>query len=313
MKKCVLGFDTSNYTTSLAIVSEDMQLVENLKIPLKVARGERGLRQSDAVFSHVKNLPEIMSMAQPALREMQVCGIGVSARPRNQTGSYMPCFLSGVSAATAAAVTADVPLLTWSHQCGHIMAAAMGSGAGEIVNEPFIAFHVSGGTTEVVLATLEEGGFKAQVIGGSLDLHAGQVVDRVGVSLGMEFPAGPALEAAAKQYTGRIPKKKIATEDGYIHLSGLENMARQAFAETADVSYTAALVFDYLGRSLVYLATAARERYGSLPIVFGGGVMSSSLLRGYLENLGDVYFAPPALSSDNGAGVAYLTAQKIFH
>ena len=314
MRKCVLGIDTSNYTTSVAIIDETLELVANIKYPLPVKEGERGLRQSDAVFAHIKNLPLALSDAHQVLQEqnLQVYAVGVSTKPRNQEGSYMPCFLSGVNAALSASVVANVPLFRWSHQCGHLMAAVYGAGAMGLLSAPFGAFHVSGGTTELVHAKLGETGFDALVVGGSKDLHAGQAIDRIGVALGLAFPAGPALEQLALAYQGKIPKKKPSTEGCYVHLSGLENMALKLFGETKDKQLVAAFAFEYLGDALEHMAKTYLDTYGDMPLVFGGGVMSNSVLRQRMQECFGAFIAPPALSADNAVGIAVLTAKQIF-
>ena len=122
-KRIVLGIDTSNYTTSVALMYEDGELIANIKRPLPVKAGERGLRQSDAVFAHIKNLPSAMGEASEHLRGRKPCAVGVSERPRNIDGSYMPCFLSGVAAAESISAASGIPVYRFSHQCGHVMAA----------------------------------------------------------------------------------------------------------------------------------------------------------------------------------------------
>lgn len=315
MRKCVLGIDTSNYTTSVAIIDENLQLVASLKFPLAVKEGERGLRQSDALFAHTKNLPLAFAEIEKILVAEDLClsAIGVSNRPRNQIGSYMPCFLAGVSAATAAAACAGVPLFEWSHQCGHIMAALYGSNGMELLNGDFGAFHVSGGTTELVKAHLTETGFCAEIVGGSKDLHAGQAIDRIGVAMGLPFPAGPTLEALAKIYTGKIPSRKPSVDGCYIHLSGLENMALQLYKETTNKEQTAAFVFDFIGKSLEHMASAFLGTYGDMPLVFGGGVMSNSIIKNRMTNKFNAFIADPIYSADNAIGIAVLTAKKHFN
>ena len=149
-KRVVIGIDTSNYTTSYAIISIDGELVANLKRPLPVKAGERGLRQSDAVFAHVKNLPDLASEAKSYLEDCEIVAIGVSEKPRNIEGSYMPCFLAGVAVAENLAGALGVPLYRFSHQCGHIMAAVFSAGRFDLLEAPFAAYHVSGGTTELL-------------------------------------------------------------------------------------------------------------------------------------------------------------------
>ena len=174
--KCFLGIDTSNYTTSLGLVTQEGEIVANIKRPLPVAPGERGLRQSDALFAHIHNLPSAMQELGTWLVGREIVAVGVSAKPRNVEGSYMPCFLAGVSAASTAVAVRGVPLYTFSHQCGHIMAAVHASGRYDLLNGTFGAFHVSGGTTELVRAQKVKGGFAVTCVGGAKDLHAGQAI-----------------------------------------------------------------------------------------------------------------------------------------
>ena len=115
-RKIIMGIDTSNYTTSVALMYSDGELIANIKEPLPVKLGECGLRQSDAVFAHIKNLPKAMEKASGILNGRSVSAIGVSERPRNVFGSYMPCFLAGLSAATSAAAASGVPLYRFSHR-----------------------------------------------------------------------------------------------------------------------------------------------------------------------------------------------------
>ena len=190
------GIDTSNYTTSAALCDENGKIVANIKIPLPVKEGERGLRQSDAVFAHIKNLPDITQKLKEAIGGEKLAAVAVSSKPRDAEDSYMPCFLSGVSAAGMLAVGADVKLYQTSHQQGHIMAAYATSGAesADVFENygSFIAFHVSGGTTECVMVSKGDDAFEIKLLGGTADLNAGQAIDRIGVALGLKFPCGPA-------------------------------------------------------------------------------------------------------------------------
>ena len=307
MKGCFLGVDTSNYTTSLAAI-EDGRLLFNLKAPLPVKPGECGLRQSDALFAHTKNLPALFERARPLLAEKKVLAVGVSEKPRNAEGSYMPCFLAGVSAATGIASVLDVPLYRFSHQCGHLRAALFSAGRDELVSVPFGAFHISGGTTEMLLVSPDPNGFQTEIVGGTRDLNAGQLVDRIGVALGLPFPAGPALEALASTYRGKIPRKGVKTENGYIHLSGVENQAKKLLEEEGDREKTAAFVLDHLARSVVAMSLDFRKTH-ALPLLYAGGVMSNAYIRAFVqERVADASFAEPALSADNAVGIALLAS-----
>ena len=306
-REIVLGIDTSNYTTSVALIYADGELIANIKRPLAVNSGERGLRQSEAVFSHIKNLPSAMDEVRAYLAGRSPAAVGVSSRPRNVDGSYMPCFLSGVATAEGIAASLGIPLYRFSHQCGHVMAALYSSHSEELMNDKFAAFHVSGGTTELLLVTGDSHGFNAELVGGTKDLNAGQIIDRVGVFLGMPFPAGPHMERAALEYKGKIPLKKVSVEGTYANLSGLENMAHRIYEESKDVGMTAAFVFEYIGNSIVEMCNALVRSCGDIPFVFAGGVMCNSIIKAKLSARFISRFAEPALSADNAVGVAELT------
>lgn len=302
----ILGIDTSNYTTSVAILSLDGRLIANLKRPLPVKAGERGLRQSDAVFAHTVNIPELMREAGELLSEYNVVAVGVSATPRNEEGSYMPCFLCGVAAAESICATHKVPLFAFSHQCGHIMAAVYSSGEADLLGREFGAFHVSGGTTELVRVTPTDCGFETKLLGGTADVNAGQIIDRIGVYLGMRFPAGPALEAEALKNIEKLPKKKVCVNGMTVNLSGLENMAIKLYNDTGNAPLTAAFVFDYIGRSISAMLDEYIRQFGDSKVVLAGGVMCNSIIKNMLKERYDVCFAEPSMSADNAVGVAVL-------
>lgn len=306
-EKVILGIDTSNYTTSVSIMTVDGELIANLKKPLPVKAGERGLRQSDAVFAHTVNIPELMREARELLTGKNIVAVGVSVTPRNEQGSYMPCFLCGIAAAESISATLDVPLYRFSHQCGHIMAAVYSSGKIEVLDGEFGAFHISGGTTELVRVKPTENGFETDLLGGTADVNAGQIIDRIGVYLGMGFPAGPALEAEAMRNTEKIPKKKVSSGGMTVNLSGLENMAIKLYRDTCNVPLTAAFVFDYIGRSISAMLDSYLEKYGDGLVVCAGGVMCNGIIKKMLSERYNVCFAEPAMSADNAVGIAALT------
>jgi len=310
MRKCFVGIDTSNYTTSIGIVAEDGEILANIKKLLPVAEGECGLRQSDAVFAHIKNLPAVLAAADEVLQDAEILAIGYSAKPRNVEGSYMPCFLCGEDIARALCVGRRIPMYAFSHQCGHVSAALTSADAWSIAEEPFIAFHVSGGTTEVLLCKRDTEGFTTEIIGGTRDLNAGQAIDRAGVMMEMAFPCGAELERVASTYHGKIAKPKISVKDGYCNLSGLQNLSAKVYAESGDKAKTSAYVLQFVGHTLKKMAEDVRAEYGEKPIVFGGGVMSNQKLREMLLPLGNVFFAEPMLSADNAVGTAELTRRK---
>lgn len=306
-EKVTLGIDTSNYTTS-ASVCVGGTIVLNKKIPLPVREGERGLRQSDAVFAHVKNLPEVMDAVRETLDGRTPDAIGVSVTPRDAVGSYMPCFLSGKSAAYAASAATGATVYEFSHQAGHIAAALYSAGKTDLLygTEPFAAFHVSGGTTEITLVTPDCGYPRAVCIGGTEDLNAGQLIDRTGVMMGLAFPCGPALEKLAEAHEPSFSGINVSVSGLSAHLSGAENKARALYEKTNDPSEVAAYALDFVTKTLDRLTENLRKEYPGIPVVYAGGVMSCKRMRKTLGARESVYFSEPAYSADNAAGTALM-------
>ena len=297
-----LGIDTSNYTTSAAFYDGGRILQE--KRPLPVKPGTLGLRQSDALFHHTVQLPELLEalFSQNKMGE-SLAAIGVSDKPRCAEGSYMPCFLPGVAVAQSLSCALGVPLFKFSHQQGHLAAALFSAGRADLLEKDFIAFHVSGGTTECLQV---KPGLEAEILGGSGDLKAGQLVDRVGVMLGYPFPAGPAVDALAME--GSLIKGIKPSVDGMTcSLSGLENKLRQMYTRGVSKEDVALYCLVSIAVNLEALAQGALARCGALPLVFSGGVCCSRVIRGLLcERFPEAIFAEPEFSGDNAAGIAML-------
>ncbi len=313
-KRVSVGFDTSNYTTSASVFDIDKkEIVANLKLPLPVEHGERGLRQSDALFSHIKNLPEVCEKLKEYYNYSELCAIGYSAYPRDAEGSYMPCFLAGKSAAYALS-SGGAQVFPFSHQAGHIMAALWHSGRRELTEKPFLAFHVSGGTTEVLYVKPEGVSFDITLVGGSADINAGQLVDRVGVMLGLDFPCGAALERLAYGFDYENKKclltQKVVVNEISCNMSGAENKASAALAKGISKSEIAFFTLDFIARTLDKMTSAAKEKFGEIPVLYAGGVMSNTYIKNYLAKRHDAAFAPPEYSSDNACGTAILAAMN---
>ncbi len=311
MSLCFVGFDTSNYTTSCAVCDMEGRVIANLKLPLPVKEGQRGLRQSDAVFEHTRNLPLLTSELAAALGGHTPVAVGVSVSPRTEEGSYMPCFLAGKSAAYAFSSALGVRVYEHSHQDGHIMAALYSSGKLDLLErERFLAFHVSGGTTEALLVRPTEDGFGVTLVGNTADINGGQAIDRVGVAMGLKFPCGRELEALAAAYGGKIYSHPVCVRDGACSLSGVENIAAKIYKESGDKNAVAAFVFDFICRTLTAMCRDIIKKEGEMPVVFAGGVMSNTLMRKQLASCFDAYFCSPEFSADNAAGIALLCRRR---
>ena len=304
-----LGIDTSNYTTSLALY--DGENIVQCKQLLDVKQGECGLRQSNAVFSHTVNLPNLFCELKPNIHKLSA--VGVSVRPRNVDGSYMPCFLVGENVAAAIGACSDIPVYKTSHQVGHILAALYSIDKLDLINQKFIAFHVSGGTTEALLVTPDSKEIiKAEIIAQSLDLKAGQAVDRVGVMLGMKFPCGKELDELSQKSDKKF-KIKPSMKELNCSMSGIENKCKKMISDGEKDEDTAKFCIEYILAALDEMTTRIIKKYGNLPLVFAGGVMSNSLISNKLSAKYSAFFAKREFSCDNAAGAAiqsYLKDKK---
>lgn len=301
-----LGFDTSNYTTSVALYDPQKDIVIQRKKLLPVKDGELGLRQSDAVFSHVKQLGELTESLFAELPGAVISVVGASVRPRDADGSYMPCFLVGETAARAVAASHGIALSQVSHQSGHIAAALFSAGKLELIGREFAAFHLSGGTTECLLVhPAPDRAFSVELLGTSLDLKAGQAVDRVGGMLGLPFPAGAKLSELAARSTQKY-SVKLAFKGFDCSLSGVENKCRAMCERGEPPEDTARYCIDSILAAVEQMTRLVRGNYPGLPIVYSGGVMSSEIIREEITEKYGGYFARPEFSSDNAAGVAIL-------
>ena len=298
------GFDTSNYTTSCAVCFDDGSYRHERQL-LPLASGEKGIRQSNAVFYHTRALPGLFHALTEKL-DGKPAAVGCSVSPRDSAESYMPCFLVGETAASVAADVAGVPLYRFSHQAGHVAAAALTCSEPEILNHPFLSFHVSGGTTDLIHAEPDdETVIRIQPVVSSLDLKAGQAVDRVGLSLGLDFPAGPALERLAAQSV-RSFRPAVFLRDGCASFSGLENQCGKMLQDGESACDIAKFCLSYIAKALLLMTDYALSIYPGLPVLFAGGVMSDLLIRAALAGIDRAKFAKPELSSDNAVGAAYL-------
>ncbi len=301
-----LGIDTSNYTTSAAIYGGEVLCSQRMLLPVKP--GEKGLRQSDAVFHHVRQLPQVLAAALGQVGPMDAVGASVS--PRSGADSYMPCFLVGKGFAQALGAAWGVPVYFFSHQQGHLAAALYSAGQLAALDGEFLAFHVSGGTTEALLVRPGGDGLpQAERVAQSLDLKAGQAVDRVGVMLGLPFPCGPGLEKMALRWEGAVSVRP-SMKGADCSLSGVENQCKRLLSQGRPPEEVARTCIEAVGAALDKMCGALLREYGPLPVLFAGGVCSNSILREKLSGKYGGWFAAPEFSSDNGAGPAILAYRK---
>ena len=300
---CVIGFDTSNYTTSIAYFDGINGVNCSQLLPVKA--GELGLRQSDAVFHHTKSLPELSGRLFSNISTDSITAVGVSTRPRAVEGSYMPCFMVGYSHAKLLADALHVPLIECSHQQGHVAASVWSADQMELMDTPHLAWHLSGGTTELLLVEPAGKNVRCTKIGGTTDISAGQLIDRTGQLLQLPFPSGKLLDALS---TDAVRKDlfKVKCNGSEFSLSGVQNKVQQYFADHQNTAETAAYALRCVCHAVNTATENAMKEYPGLPVVFSGGVASNSMLRTLTAHLNPV-FAKPEFSTDNAMGVAVLT------
>jgi len=305
-----VGIDTSCYTTSTAALDQSGKLIADCRIPLQVKPGGKGLAQSEMVFQHVRNLPVVMKELRRAIgMEARIVAIGASRRPRPLEDSYMPAFLAGFGLAEALGAAMNCPVTGTSHQENHILAGMWS--IGESFGEPFLAVHASGGTTEILHVRQCPDRLDLELIGGSRDLHAGQFVDRVGVALGLPFPAGPHLEALAEKCSGPIAELPVSVDGSQISFSGPESHVRRWLAAAPDPSAVAAAVQECIAGSLLRSLMAAIDLTRSKTVLLVGGVAANRFIRAKLAAELErrcsavVRWPEPQYSGDNAVGAAW--------
>ena len=331
MSRCVLGIDTSNYKTSVAVV-RDGETAADLRRFLKVKEGERGLRQSEALFQHVQNLPEMFAELRD-IYDGTIDAVAYSTRPRSVEGSYMPCFTAGSGQAVSIASALNVPAIGFSHQEGHVEAAL--SAFEERPEGDFAACHFSGGTCELLKITKKEHApeypasfvdlkgenafYDIEITGGTKDISYGQVLDRAGVAMGLAFPCGEVLDwiaMKARSCTDQLTKIKVS--DAYVHLSGFDTQIRNSLGEMEKGRYYFIReVFEKISESMTEMILQNAEKTGTDSIYMSGGVSSSSFIREYItDRLASkgvkAYFADAGLSSDNAVGTALLGSRYLW-
>lgn len=301
-----LGIDTSNYTSSVAIYNSGLNKIYMQKKLLPVKENQLGLRQSDAVFAHVKQLHLLIQKLMESMpADIKISGVCVSTKPRWVEGSYMPAFLVGDLVATSISAVLGVPKYECSHQDGHIVSALFSANKLDLIGKDFYAFHLSGGTTECVKVTSNRKLFAVELLANTLDLNAGQLIDRVGLTLGLSFPCGKDLTVLALKCSDKF-NIKPTFKGNNIHLSGVQNQCEKMLIEGKEKSYIARYTIEYIKSALDQMTQKILDTHGKLPLVYAGGVMSNIIIKEYIEKKYNGIFASPEFSTDNSAGVAII-------
>lgn len=301
-----LGIDTSNYKTSVCIYDSEKDTYLHHSLPLSVGQGELGIRQNDAVFMHTKNLSVLISKFEINDLKNKLLKVGVSTKPRDDENSYMPCFLSGKSVAVSIASVLSIPLYQTSHQMGHVISGVYCNKQEFLSLNKFLAVHLSGGTSELLYVEKENHNYKIKKIGGTLDINAGQLIDRTGVILGLNFPCGAELDMLCRGDANDNFKVKLSIKELYFNLSGHENVTQGMFKQGESYNNIAMYTIKAITLSLNAIIENALLYYKNMPILFTGGVSANTYLREYfLSKYKNIYFTSQELCGDNALGIAY--------
>lgn len=317
---CILGIDTSNYRTSIAVVSNDGTIQIDKRKLLRVKNGKRGLRQSEALFQHVENLPELFEKLNE--QKLNIKAVAVSNKPRPLHGSYMPCFKAGYGFGKAIANTLNVPLFQFSHQEGHLEAIKYYSGIKN--TEKFLAWHLSGGTCELLKISNRE----IEIVGGSKDISFGQVIDRIGVLLGMNFPAGQEMDSRALRAELSKEKRnkqltKIKLDELFFNLSGIETQCNRLLQNNVrehdeiEENFLIKELFDKISETIISVSEKAIREFEIKDVLFVGGVSSSQyiskqIIASFEKRHVGIEFGRQELSGDNAVGIALLGGKNIW-
>lgn len=314
----MLGIDTSNYTTSMAVLDHKYNLMADERIILEVSKGSRGLRQSDAVFQHIKNIPVLTEKIFSKINREWIQCMSVSSRPRPIENSYMPSFVSGQAIAKTLSSVLNCDYKTFSHQEGHIRAGYLYSEFN--MEDEAIVLHLSGGTTELLQVKRINNGYKINIIGGTQDISFGQLIDRIGVQLGCSFPAGKYMDEIAINYIGESTQflKKIYINDTNINLSGIETQCLRYLAQNVDHHALVNELFIKISDALKLIIVNAVSKIGCKNILLVGGVSSSQMIRSHLKKVLEnedlkLCFSEPSLSTDNAVGIAALAMDQLIN
>ena len=309
MQYYALGIDTSNYTTSIALVNQDRNLILDNRKLLDVKEGQRGLRQSEALFQHVINIPTLFHELETLSVKDKIRYISVSSRPRPREGSYMPVFCAARSYGQVLSSVLQCKYVEFSHQENHIEAAKWS--INNKLDDKFIGVHISGGTTETLLIEKKNNlGYEISIVGGSSDISAGQLIDRIGVKLGYRFPAGKYLDETAMKEDTVLLNLPISVKNTFFNFSGLETKAYKLL-EQYDADTVAKSIMHSAAKTFGYAILNACSETGLKQVLCLGGVASSQYIRKYLEMFANknnfkIYFGDGKYCTDNAVGTALL-------
>lgn len=305
-KDYILGIDTSAYTTSISLIDKKGNIIYDFRKKLDVPIGNIGLRQQEAIFQHLGNIPEILFKLDVDFNRID--SISVSSMPRNVNNSYMPVFMVGKNYGQALSKACNAKFIEYSHQEGHISAALID--CYKVIENPFLTIHISGGTTEFLLTKKVRKGFESKILGGTKDITFGQLIDRIGVFMKFPFPAGMKMEEYINEKNNIIKMPKISG-NSYINLSGIENYLKDKYINKKySNEEIISSLFYYIAICIIHIINEIKKNYCFNSIVITGGVSSNKYIRYNIENKlsenFNIIFPNIGYSTDNAIGNSFL-------
>jgi N6-L-threonylcarbamoyladenine synthase len=321
----VLGIETSCDDTAVAVVENGVKTLASIVGTQTVHEAYGGVVPELASREHLQRIrgvySECLNEAGAALGEID--GIAVTHGP-----GLIGSLLVGLSFAKGLAYATGLPLVGVNHLEAHLFSFLP---AGMECPYPFAGLIASGGHTEIVhVRDFED----YTVLGSTIDDAAGEAFDKIGVLLGLNYPAGPALDALASKGDPdrfKLPAVRLKKGGPYdLSFSGLKTAARRLMESVSRSTETGPLL-EVSDRDRADLAASFRRRVvgdlvdklfsaarqeGLSRVLLAGGVTRNSLLRESArregERLGlDVIIPGPAYCSDNAAMVAGLGTLKL--
>ncbi|MCY4020379.1 MAG: tRNA (adenosine(37)-N6)-threonylcarbamoyltransferase complex transferase subunit TsaD [Chloroflexi bacterium] len=320
----ILGIETSCDDTAAAVVRDgrvDRSNVVSSQLDLHAQFG--GIFPELASRAHVESISAVVNRA---MDEADVCYQQLDAIAVTQGPGLIGSLLVGINFAKGLALATDKPLLGVNHLEGHVYSLLLEPNDAKI-DFPVVVLIVSGGHSELVLIT---GHGEYRRLGGTIDDAAGEAFDKVGRTLGLPFPGGPAIERAAQNGDAATYSFPIAkTDSPYdFSFSGLKTaVLRQVTVQPAghgqrkrrrgaekraqlrgdiDIADVAAAFQDAVTEALARATLKAACHYHCSEIFLSGGVSANQMLRHKLREQSrlPVRFPPLALCTDNAAMIA---------
>ena len=319
-----LGIESSCDETAVAVVRRTVdgrgEILANLvRAQWETHRAFGGVVPELAARAHVECIDAIAAQAlhDAALDWCQIDVVAATAGPGLIGG-----LLVGLTFAKSIALALDKPLIAVNHLEGHALTVGLTDG----LAPPYLLLLVSGGHTQTILVE-DVGAYRR--IGTTIDDALGEAFDKTAKILGLGFPGGPAVEAAARDGDPTrfsLPRPLSGRTEPHFSFAGLKTAVRREAQKLAPLTcqdianLTAAFevavcetVVDRCHRAFDIAETLAHHQHTPLPLVVAGGVAANQRLRAALDRFAEdrgprLICPPPALCTDNGAMIAWAGA-----